>query len=127
VSNSVNTVAEDNKHNLWIGTSNGLVVFDKRTGSFRKLVTINSVITISNLFLLQKKMISGWNRWGIAQIYCGKRFFSCFYRTKQDYTLLGNDIKTLLEDHKGNIWIGTWANGLSRFDITNSSLFHIRR
>lgn len=36
-SNNILCVAEDNKHNLWIGTYSGLNVLDKRTGQMRKI------------------------------------------------------------------------------------------
>lgn len=40
------------------------------------------------------------------------------YKTAQNI-----DVKSLLEDKRGHIWIGTWSQGLFRYDPTQQRLY----
>ena len=122
--NIVNTISEDNNCNLWIGTPNGLVVMNKKTGVFRKIdprKLLNNNIQI----ILTTHTNDVWigTAGGLHRYVAEKDSFVCYTESNTNYQLLGNDIKTLIEDHRGNVWIGTWANGLSRFDPKQSRFY----
>jgi len=71
--NDVRTVYQAKNNSIWIGTSNGLAQFDKKTNSFNR------------------------------------------------YTLAGNRnvaIRSIKEDSKGNLWIGTYGMGVITYNYT---------
>lgn len=48
--------------------------------------------------------------------YDGNRFFSFRHDHSDSLSISNNHCKVLLEDQKGNIWVGTQGGGLNRFD-----------
>ncbi len=116
-SNKINTMAEDDNHNLWIGTANGLNVLNKITGEIRQ---INPGKMSNNIIqkILTTKKNEVWigTAFGLHKYVAEKDSFIVYTNMNTNYKLLGNDIKALLEDDKGSIWIGTWGDGLTRYD-----------
>lgn len=103
----VNTVAEDRERNLWIGTHNGLYVLEKPTNKIEKIVCpilrISSVETI--VCASSGDIWVGTNK-GLFHRKAGSRQFD---------NVRELDIKSLMEDRQGEIWIGTWSQGLLRY------------
>jgi len=64
----------DSQGFLWVGTRNGLSVFD------------------------------------------GYEFQNFFHNEENTHSLAANDISSITEDNKGNIWIATWGGGVSVYD-----------
>ena len=104
----VNMVAEDDEDNLWIGTHNGLYVLHKPTDEIEKI--ISPVIQVSNIeavvYARNGDLWVGGNK-GLFRRKAGGRSFEL----EQDV-----DVKSMIEDRKGHIWIGTWNRGLIRYD-----------
>ncbi|GHS99432.1 hybrid sensor histidine kinase/response regulator [Bacteroidia bacterium] len=123
-SNKITAIAEDNEHNLWIGTGIGLNILNKLTGEIRQI---------------EPKKLLGSNVQAIlttlsGQVWIGTSNGLNLYQPESDsfihydnastnYKLRGNDIKTLIEDSKGNIWIGTWNEGITRYNPSDG-VFH---
>jgi signal transduction histidine kinase/ligand-binding sensor domain-containing protein/CheY-like chemotaxis protein/AraC-like DNA-binding protein len=122
--NVIHSITEDHHDGLWIGTENGLVRMDKRTGKIRTFY------------------LPGENQRIIYTLFCSKDGtiwigtdggLSCFLpRSNQFYTYnsrnsrlispKGNSgrmgsysVKSIIEDNQGNLFLGTWNNGLIRF------------
>lgn len=113
----VNIVAEDYEHHLWIGTYSGLYVLDKFQN---KLEKIQSPL-LKNSYIEAIACTSNGDVWigankGIFRRKTGSdRFELCdslIRHTTQPYY----DVKSIIEDKNKNIWIGTWAQGLLRYD-----------
>ena len=104
----VNVVAEDDNENLWIGTHNGLYVLHKPTN--RLLKVPNSIVAETTV----EAIVCASN--GDLWIGSNKGLFR--RKTGSDVFLLEKtlDVKSLLEDNRGHIWIGTWEQGIQRFD-----------
>ena len=104
----VNMVAEDKENNLWIGTHNGLYVLHKETDEIEKI--ISPLLQVSNvesiLYASNGDLWVGSNK-GLFRRKAGSRTFDC------EKTM---DIKSVVEDRKGQIWIGTWEQGLLRYN-----------
>ena len=103
----VNMVAEDKENNLWIGTHNGLYVLHKETDEIEKI--ISPLLQVSNvesiLYASNGDLWVGSNK-GLFRRKAGSRTFDCEKNM---------DIKSVVEDRKGQIWIGTWEQGLLRY------------
>ncbi len=113
-SNKVTALYEDRKNaKLYIGTSNGLAIFDRKRGeivcSQAQLFHSNAIVDIAQLD--DDRFIIGAER-GVY-IYtpssdkCERlKFF------KQKI----NIVKSLIKDSQGQVWIGTWNSGMFRYD-----------
>lgn len=128
------TIYEDKSGIIWIGTSNGgLNHFDKRTKTFKHfLFDANNTHGIKSNWVQQiletqdELFLIGTN--DALQI---------FDRTKEKFypfnpVVANNSIKfpdavsinSLFEDSEKNLWIGTWLNGLFRYDQNSKKLYH---
>ncbi|MGJ0788461.1 hybrid sensor histidine kinase/response regulator transcription factor [Bacteroides faecis] len=114
--NSITCLVDDNNNNLWIGTSEGLNVMDKRTGEIKKY----KAPSISN------NVVSALCVTRDNTLWVGTDNGLCRYVPEKDtFVVCGNEfgdgrlryvtIKSLLEDSDGDLWIGTWAQGLFRY------------
>lgn len=112
--NAIKCIAEDYQHHLWIGTETGLNVFDLQTGVIRK---------VANEGLLNKEIavihVSKDNHLWVGTDeglyhYDPKTGSWNLYREQEGLRIVG--VKSVLEDSRGRLWIGTWAHGLIRYD-----------
>lgn len=104
----VNIVTEDENNNLWIGTHNGLYVLHKETDGIEKI--ISPILQVCNveaiLFSKNGDLWVGGNK----GLFCRKAGKPSFERVQSV------DVKSIIEDNRGHIWIGTWEQGLLRYD-----------
>jgi len=121
--NIIQTVFEDENHNLWIGTAEGLNKFVRDRETFikylhdpddEKSISHNSISTICEDSL--------GNIWigtmgGGLNCYCkASDTFQRFLHDKNDeHSLVHNNIRILHCDHKNRLWIGTDGGGLNLF------------
>jgi ligand-binding sensor domain-containing protein/class 3 adenylate cyclase len=93
------SVAEDQFSNLWFATrGGGLVQFDG-----------NRVDAIRN-----GEKMTDWDRDNLKMVN-GKPVKSfTHFRTKED--LSQSSVKSIIEDQRGNLWLGTQSGGVSRYD-----------
>ncbi len=115
--NDITCIIDDNDDNLWIGTIDGLNVLDKATGSFRK---INSQAFKNNpiaqiLPASDGSIMIATDR-GLVIYHPDKDSCTVVTRQSTGDIMPQTAIKSLLEDDKKNIWIGTWNEGLFRID-----------
>ena len=119
ISNSmINCIVGDHSGNLWIGTTNGLNCFDPRTEKFKRYLhrpnDENSICNnyVKSLFLDSKGYL--WigtdNGLNSLELSTGKLSEYNF-----DGKLHNSSISSILEDHRGDIWLATRTSGLIRF------------
>lgn len=104
----VNVVTEDKENNnLWIGTHNGLYVLHKLTDEIEKIVS--PILQVCNveaiLFARNGDLWVGGNK-GLFRRKAGCQSFEQEQRV---------DVKSIIEDRHGHVWIGTWEQGLIRY------------
>lgn len=112
----VNIVEEDYEHNLWIGTSNGLYVLNKISGEIHKIERP----------LLETSMIDAIVALPDGDLWVGGS--KGLFRRKSrgsDFVEInkGLDVKSMIRDDKGHIWVGSWERGLLRFDPKTDSCY----
>lgn len=104
----VNMVTEDNENNLWIGTHNGLYVLHKPTDEIEKIVSpIIQVANIEAIVCARNGDLWVGGSKGLFLRKAGSRTFDLVQNV---------DVKSMLEDHLGHIWIGTWNQGLLHYN-----------
>ncbi len=105
--NIVLSVFKDTKGILWIGTLKGL---NRRVGG-----KIESISRFSGMLVKAIYEDSATNIWfgtdkGLARLKHDEfKFFT------SDEALSGNVVQSILEDHKGNMWVAIYGEGLFQF------------
>ncbi len=121
---SVMAVCEDGEGRFWLGTfSEGLELFDRTT---RSSITFSHSSSDSrslcspfieglhvdrqgNLWVATSHGISFLSNWR-------KKFRHFVHNTDNPNSVVDGEVHAIMEDSRGDRWIGTWGGGLSRWD-----------
>jgi len=133
VSNFVSGIVPDGRGFFVVGTNGGLDLFDPKTETFfhfqekfDKIVETPAVGCIlkdrkdfywigtrKGLFRIPAKLVAPTSEKLTSKDY---QLFTNVYN--DSLSLSGNYVTSLLEDHLGNIWVGTYGNGISKVVTT---------
>ena len=124
--NTVISITEDHNDCLWLGTRNGLVRMNQRTGEFRTFfLSDDRQRIIYSLFTSSDGTVWIGTDGGLTRFLPETGTFENF--TSENCTFLdptgkklsryGYSVKSMVEDREGNLYIGTWNTGLLHFDI----------
>ncbi len=121
--NTIRSIVEDHQSNLWLGTRNGLVRMNKRTGEFKTFFLPDREQSI--IYMLQ--VTRDGTLWigtdgGLTRFDAQKETFYIYNKVNTwlidesgRKTRIGNySVKSLVEDRNGDLLIGTWSSGLLR-------------
>jgi ligand-binding sensor domain-containing protein/serine phosphatase RsbU (regulator of sigma subunit) len=123
-SKSVRSICADKDQNLWIGTWGGKVAkFDIGKNKFEAVPSLNeSVNDFVNCLMIDKK-----NKLWVGTINGIATYDINSGIVKHIRTIDGlsdNDVTSLFQDSKGNIWIGTKQKGISLFNGSTYKLLN---
>ncbi|MBF4488112.1 two-component regulator propeller domain-containing protein [Flavobacterium sp. CSZ] len=112
--NHITSIIENQPGQIWIGTDHkGLFIYDKGRDVFENLIsdpwleTGPSSNSVKCLYKDNNETIwVGYNKKGLSYYHESFRNFINFRHTQC------SDIMSIMEDHQGNIWLGTDGNGL---------------
>jgi len=126
----VRSITEDKAGRLWVGTSNGgLQIFENfrvkpEHGRFRMVISgnINSLLVDSN-----NRLWVGKSRGGDLKVVdlnsvddpSGLRFSTHEHLPQNQWGISDNTVISLFEDRTGDIWIGTYAGGVTFYSERN--------
>lgn len=120
----VNTMVQDKAGNYWYGTNgNGIIFYDKKNGIEKRFNKQNCKQLLSDIFVSSLVARNGdvWfgSYWGGLYRF-GKDGGITAYRndSSNPNTLANDNVWSLAEDGKGNIWIATLGGGLQKFDVS---------
>lgn len=122
--NNIFCMHEDWDQRLWIGSYKGLNMLDKKTGTVHQITRkefINN--SISTIFVTKNKRLLLGTDQGLYQYIHDKD--SCILINKQNTNGVFPEttIKSMLEDSRGHLWIGTWSGGLFRYNPENNTYY----
>jgi ligand-binding sensor domain-containing protein/serine phosphatase RsbU (regulator of sigma subunit) len=135
-SSTVYDICTDDKQNMWMATDSGLTVFNlnssiSQRSSFKRISTQNGLfsknITAVKVTSSQLLVIGSADQ-GVAIVPLAQGIADWEAYISRNQVVLGESqglkstfIKTVYEDHKKNLWIGTIGGGVSLF-ITDKNL-----
>jgi len=116
IKGSVTSICEEDKENIWIGGFNGIYVFNKYT---KKLKKIRSELTWQ-IYKDRSGTIWFATRDGL---FCYNRETNRFYFYKQQ-NVNNQEVLCINEDSDGDLWFGTWEEGLGLLNKTDHTIKH---
>lgn len=122
--NTIRSICEDHDDNLWLGTRNGLVRMNKRTGVFKTfMLPAESQRVVYTLFTSKDGTLWIGTDGGLS--YFNRKEEAFYTYDKANSYLIDADgkksklpnysVKAIVEDKNGDLLIGTWSSGLMRF------------
>lgn len=133
--NTIRSIAEDHQDNLWLGTRNGLVRMNKRTGKFKTFfLPDESQRIIYTLFVSKDGTLWIGTDGGLS--YFNPKT-ETFYTYNKNAWLIdengsrkkmsGYSVKAIIENRNGDLLIGTWSSGLMRFRRGSNTFYRYPR
>lgn len=130
-SNKIYSIFADAKGDLWLGTDNGLTIFNPETETARQfLPDTSNPNTISHSTVYCVYGGTNGTIW-LATDYGVNRYnpsdgtFSVFVHVDEDSTsLIHNEILCFHQDDDNNLWIGTYGKGIDRLDLKTGKFTH---
>ncbi|QHT66914.1 response regulator [Rhodocytophaga rosea] len=136
----VTVLTKDLKGKLWIGTHNGLYHLDRKTGQYvhyqhdstdRNSLSHNHVRVVyeDHSGTIWAGTGSPWNSLpgagGLNRLsYETGKFTRYLHDPNDPHTLVHNQVRAILEDSRGNFWIGTFEDGLHTMDREKGTFQH---
>lgn len=131
----VHVIFEDKRQYIWIGSRDGLMVFDRKDRMFKRpsgFPTLTSFPDFSGLRINSMLQDGQGNYWiatnqGVYNIAeNGKLAEHLHTDSPSGRGISANLVYAILEDSKGNVWIGT-TNGLDMITPGNPAVTHFKK
>lgn len=134
-SDGVGCVYKDNNGNIWVGTSNGLALYNPEEENFIHFKGKGETVQYTVFDIKQmddNKLWIAMEFGGIAILDLTQRLFQSPDQVRFDYIKEGSDeyglsgstVRCLFQDSFRNVWAGTWGGGLN-FLSRGSFLFNV--
>lgn len=120
----INTIIQTDDGTIWCGTNEGLFYF-KDKNDFQKFDLVSGIGEITEIVLDEKNScfwMVGWEMGLVRVNYTDYTFTR--YNLPRSISNLPPLAYSLIQDHAGNIWVGTWGNGLFKFNIKDQNFNH---
>ena len=117
------SLIEDEDHEIWVGTTNGLAIYNRETNTFKRFKpqvfgskSVNYLFKDSegNIWIATRK--NGLYRFNKKT----DELFN-FFQSPDKNAISDNFINYIYEDSKKNLWVGTYEGGLCKYDKQTKS------
>jgi len=126
---SITSIIEYDDNTLWLGTEKGLYLYHKQKG----LLTEHSILTnelagshISSFILLNDNdlWITTKNNGAYRYAILSETFQKIQTDNKGGSRLVNQDLRAMIADKSGDLWIGTYTNGIEKLDLSRGQFNH---
>ena len=131
-SDKISVVYQDKQKQMWVGTSEGLEIFDDRKQTFEQILIYNEkLINPKKLSVKEIYQDTKDNYWiglyqqGLLKLLPSGETQLFKNETYNDFSLSNNYVRVIFEDRIGNLWIGT-EDGLNLYDNSPNSEKFVR-
>ena len=137
-SNLVQSVYEDSRNRLWIGTGSGLDLFDEKRGDFINFVNnpgdpnslsnnmVQSCLMEGSSGYLWIGTWDGLNKLNISRKFsrgqASPRFIHYHHLANNPFSLSDNRVISIFKDSSGNLWLGTYGGGLNKLTLEQQNV-----
>jgi ligand-binding sensor domain-containing protein/signal transduction histidine kinase/AraC-like DNA-binding protein/ActR/RegA family two-component response regulator len=128
---SVRTLCPSADGHVWVGTENGLDLFEETQGSFihyrHTLIGEGSLSNNTVLSLLEDRngiLWAGTAQGGVNKYDRNLFYFDVYRSTSDPASLSGDQVTSFTEDNSGDIWIGTDGAGLNQWQASTGRYIH---
>ncbi|QEC75122.1 response regulator [Mucilaginibacter ginsenosidivorax] len=119
----ITCIYEDHNHNIWIATSKGLVLYNRKENNFHLFLGSTYKLRSNYFFSLledeHKNLLVGLLDGGLYTINLDKAEKSSYkditidpVRSEDNYSITARTIETLFQDRDKNTWVGTYGDGI---------------
>ncbi|PWJ44283.1 serine phosphatase RsbU (regulator of sigma subunit) [Sediminitomix flava] len=126
-SNRVRSLRKDHKGRLWVGTTAGLQILATKDGGYTIIDSLSSVLPKGNIWsIIQDQSKHIWV--GTSdKLYVYNSDIELVHTYSKENGLPSNDINVVFETTDGDILIGTYGNGMAKFNPKNKTFeaFHL--
>ncbi len=130
INTQVTWIGEDHNHNLWISTL-GQGIFCRPQGAeyLEHYLFPDGVTSVTSLLIDNENLI--WalsnrsNGQSLARFNQGNHRFELFKLRDKEGNILPTNGQVLFEDAANHLWIGTWENGLIRYEPHSRIAEHV--
>jgi ligand-binding sensor domain-containing protein/signal transduction histidine kinase/DNA-binding response OmpR family regulator len=123
IHNNVRKLMLDKNGKIWIGTQDGLSIFDpikKESISYQHDPEIKTSLTNNSIHSIYQDVNGtiwiGTYHGGINIAYSHVTPFTIYQNQRTPYSLSSNVISSIVEDNPNNLWVGTEGGGLDYLD-----------
>jgi signal transduction histidine kinase/ligand-binding sensor domain-containing protein/CheY-like chemotaxis protein len=130
VNNNVFALTPSINNKIWIGTEDGLDLFDEEKGTFTQYVSDNYISpnennSISCVYSADGILWLGTYESGVRFYDTNLSLFELFHRNPFDPNGLNNNIVTSFAETETGYWIGTDGGGLNFFNQSTQKFSHL--
>ena len=114
--NTITAIYFDTNNNLWIGTRDGLNLYNKATNSFDRIAIDNLLINNPVNAIVRKDDILyiGTFSQGLIAYNIADKQYKVYKNNPDDMKSLShNHIRAIAIDRNGNLWVGTYHDGVN--------------
>ncbi len=117
--NSVYSIFQDADGNIFVGTVKGLNRYNKETDDFTRIKEMG--LAVNCIYSIYED--DAHNMWygtydsGIIGHNKDTEEWVRYYADGKDGSISSNKVISMLDDHQGNLWIGTDGGGLNKLDL----------
>lgn len=117
--NSIYSIYQDLGGNIWVGTVKGLNLYNKETNDFTRIKQMG--LAVNCIYSIYED--AAHNIWyatydsGLIGHNKDTGEWLHFSADGKDGSINSNKVISMLDDHQGNLWVGTDGGGLNKLDL----------
>ncbi len=126
---SITSIIERDANTLWLGTEKGLYLYHKQKGLLTEhSILINELADSHISSFVQRNNNDLWittKNNGVYLYTVSSEIFQKIQAKNQgESRFVNQDLRTMITDKSGDLWIGTYVNGIEKIDLSRGQFNH---